>query len=81
MTSGDAGPDILCMDHYPFFEYPAGSNATSSIAGYRANLQVLRTASLRAGVPFWNFFNNVGWTTHSDPTEAQMRWQVFTSLA
>lgn len=42
---------------------------------------MLRAASLRAGVPFWNFFNDVGWSTHSDPTEAQMRWQVFTSLA
>ena len=81
MVAGGAGPDILCMDHYPFFEYPAGSNLTSSVAGYRANLGVLRAESLRAGIPFWNFFNNVGWSTHSDPTEAQMRWQVFTSLA
>ena len=81
MVAGRAGPDILCMDHYPFFEYPAGSNHTSSVAGYRANLGVLRAQSLRAGIPFWNFFNDVGWLRHSDPTEAQMRWQVFTSLA
>ena len=53
MTEGGAGPDILCMDHYPFFEYPAGSNLTSSVAGYRANLQVLRASSLRTGIPFW----------------------------
>jgi hypothetical protein len=24
MAAGGGGPDILCMDHYPFFEYPAG---------------------------------------------------------
>ena len=42
------------MDHYPFFEYPAGSNLTSSVAGYRANLGVLRAAALRANIPFWN---------------------------
>lgn len=81
MTKDGAGPDILCMDHYPFFEFPDGSNSTVSVAGYRANLGILREASLEIGVPFWNFFNDVGWATHSDPTEAQMRWQVFTSLA
>ena len=41
----------------------------------------MRMASLRAGVPFWNFFNLEGFGGHPDPTEAQLRWQVFTSLA
>ena len=41
-------------DYYPFFEFPSGSNLSTSIAGYRAALGVLRSASLRANVPFWN---------------------------
>lgn len=65
----------------PFFELPPGSNHGNSIAGYRANLNVMRMASLRARVPFWNFFNVEGFGGHPDPTEAQLRWQVFTSLA
>ena len=30
---------------------------------------------------FWNFFNAMPFGGHSDPTEAQIRWQIFTSLA
>ena len=56
MAAADAGPDVLCADYYPFFEFPSGSNLTTSIAGYRAALGVLRAVSLRANVPFWNFF-------------------------
>ena len=41
-------------DYYPFFEFPSGSNLSTSIAGYRAALGVLRSVSLRANVPFWN---------------------------
>ena len=88
--------DVLCMDHYPTFEYSTAYNwsmystapvatrgiLVESLPGYRANLGVMRAASLRVGVPFWNFFKavQVG-DVDSDPTEAQLRWQVFTSLA
>jgi hypothetical protein len=30
---------------------------------------------------FWNFFNAMPFGGHSDPSEAQIRWQIFTSLA
>jgi hypothetical protein len=79
MTSG---LDILCFDHYPYFEEAlTGVNDQSSPAGYRANLGVVRAASLRAGVPFWNYFNVLPFGDHSDPTAAQLSWQMFTSLA
>jgi hypothetical protein len=80
-TGGGGGPNILSTDHYPFFELPVGSNSSTSIAGYRANLGVLRVVSLRLRVPFWNFFNVEGFGGHPDPTEAEIRWQVYTSLA
>lgn len=36
---------------------------------------------MKAGIPFWNFFNCIGYGRHFDPTEAQLRWQIYTSLA
>ena len=50
-------------------------------AGYCRCLEVMRAQSVAAGIPFWNFFNTMPFAAHSDPTEAQLRWQMFTSLA
>jgi len=58
----DDAPLCSGMDFYPTFEYSTGSNWSDSsrgrllesLPGYRANLGVIRAASLRAGVPFWN---------------------------
>jgi hypothetical protein len=52
-----------------------------SRTGYCENLAVLREAALEKGIPFWNFFNVMPFGRHSDPTEAQIRWQVYTSIA
>lgn len=69
-------PDVLSMDHYPLFRPDRDGRD-----GYRRNLEAMRRASLAAGVPFWNFFNAMPYGPHTDPTEAQMRWQVSTSVA
>ncbi len=69
-------PDVLSMDHYPIFRPEADGRD-----GYRRNLAVMRRESLKAGIPFWNFFNTMPYGPHTDPTEAQLRWQIFTSLA
>lgn len=71
----EVGPDVLSMDHYPHFLPQADGRA-----GYCDNLEVFRRQSLTAGIPFWNFFNTMPLGDHSDPTEAQLRWQIFTSL-
>ena len=68
--------DVLSMDHYPIFK-PDGDGRD----GYCADLAVMREHSLRKGIPFWNFFNIMPYGPHTDPTESQVRWQVFTSLA
>jgi hypothetical protein len=70
------GPDVLSMDHYPQFRRDRDGRDA-----YCRNLEVLRRQSLAAGIPFWNFFNSMPYGPHTDPTEAQLRWQVFTSLA
>ncbi len=69
-------PDVLSMDHYPMFRPDADGRDT-----YCQNLEVMRKESLAADVPFWNFFNTMPFGPHSDPTEAQLRWQIYTSLA
>ena len=69
-------PDVLCMDHYPTMKPGADSRAA-----YCANLDVLRKYALRDRVPFWNFFNCMPFGPHADPTESQLRWQIYTSLA
>jgi hypothetical protein len=75
-------PDILCFDHYPLF-YEGSDVAPGNVsqAGYLRNLAVFRSASLAAGIPFWNFFNSMPFNARPDVTEAQLRWQVFSSLA
>jgi hypothetical protein len=72
----EVNPDVLSMDHYPHFLPNADGRAA-----YCENLQVMRQQSLAANLPFWNFFNTMPYGDHSDPTEAQLRWQVFTSVA
>ncbi|MBM3499226.1 MAG: hypothetical protein FJX74_11215 [Armatimonadetes bacterium] len=68
--------DVLSMDHYPVMK-PSGNSRES----YGANLEVMRKYSQQRGIPFWNFFNTMPYGPHFDPTEADLRWQVFTSLA
>ena len=64
------------MDHYQRFSPEADGRD-----GYCQNLEVMREQSLAAGVPFWNFFNTMPYGSHTDPTEAQLRWQINASLA
>lgn len=52
-----------------------------SRAGYCENLELFRDVAQEKGIPFWNFFNVMPFGRHSDPTEAQLRWQVYTSIA
>ena len=68
--------DVLSMDHYPLMTPTADGRDA-----YCANLETMRTHALRKGIPHWNFFNVMPFGPHTDPTEAQVRWQVFTSLA
>ena len=69
-------PEVLSMDHYPQF-HPGRDGRE----GYCGNLEIFRTVSQEAGIPFWNFFNTMPYGPHTDPTEGQLRWQINTSLA
>lgn len=68
--------DVLSMDHYPIMRPDSDSRSS-----YCKNLEVMRKYSLHREIPFWNFFNSMPFGSHYDPTEAQLRWQIYTSIA
>jgi hypothetical protein len=72
----EVDPDVLCMDHYPMM-----TPTSDGRKGYCDDLRVMRKYSLEKKIPFWNFFNTMPYGPHFDPTEAQLRWQIYTSLA
>lgn len=72
----ETGIDVLSMDYYPMMTPTADGRE-----GYCGNLAAMRKYSLEQGIPFWNFFNTMPFGPHHDPTEAQIRWQVYTSVA
>jgi hypothetical protein len=67
---------LLSFDHYPIMKPGVDDRAR-----YLVSLEVTRDVALRHGVNFWNFFNTMPYGPHSDPTEGQLRWQVYTSIA
>ncbi len=68
--------DVLSMDHYP--QMQPGADWRDS---YCLTLEAMRKHSVRKGIPFWNLFNSMPQLSLYDPTESQLRWQIFTSLA
>ena len=63
-----------------FWVDPPADEGADGRDGYCADLAVMRDVALEHGVPFWNFFNVMPYGPHTDPTEAQLRWQIFASL-
>lgn len=68
--------DVLSVDHYPIFKPNQDTRDR-----YCRNLETIRRHSLKADIPFWNYFNVMPFGPHTDPTEAQIRWQIYTSLS
>ncbi len=69
-------PEVLSMDHYPLMR-PGGDTRQA----YCDNLECFRKHALTANIPFWNYFYCMPFNDRLDPTEAQIRWQIFTSVA
>src|SRR5439155_20970210 len=67
-------PKLLSFDHYALVE--AGERP-----GYFENLEVIRREALRAEVPFASILLATPHGAYRDPSEADLRWQVYTSLA
>ena len=68
-------PSLLSYDHYSFF--------TEGDRGqYFLNLAMIRQAAMDGGLPFVNVVQAVAWRDNwRAPTEGEMRWLTYTSLA
>lgn len=69
-------PEVLCFDLDPVFGPPKDDRAV-----WCGNLAEIRSRALDSGVPFWVFFRARARAGADEPTEAEIRWQVFTSIA
>ncbi len=71
--------DVLSFDIYPF---GVGSGHSGS---YFYNLEIIRDAALRAGIPYWvivqSFEVELGEFRRRLPSDSTLRMQVFSSLA
>ncbi len=68
-------PPILSYDHYALME---GGGMGGK---YFANLESVRRAALKHKLPFWNIVATVGCLNFREISPADLRFEVFTSLA
>jgi hypothetical protein len=68
-------PPILCYDHYALLEGGALRGE------YFANLEAVRHAGLKHNLPFWNIVLTAAHFNYREPTAADLRFQVYTTLA
>ena len=71
----DCRPPILSYDHYAMME---GGGLRP---GYFGNLDAMRKAAKAHDLPFWNIVLSVAHFNYREPTDADLRFQVYTSLA
>lgn len=68
-------PSFISYDHYALMD--DGSLRPS----YFPNLEAVRSAALRHNLPFWNIVLGNAHFHYAEPTEAGLRFQLYTTLA
>ena len=68
-------PTALSYDHYAMMEGGTLRN------GYWQNLASMRAAAKKCGRPFWNIVLSVAHFNYREPSAADLRFQVYTTLA
>ncbi|MDP7204981.1 MAG: hypothetical protein QGH11_05410 [Pirellulaceae bacterium] len=77
-------PAVISFDHYPLFRPDKdgqSARTTKSRKLYYEKLAVIRKHALERDIPFWNYFNAVPFGPHTEPTAAQLRWQIYSSIS
>jgi hypothetical protein len=69
-------PPVLSYDHYSILE---GGGFRGDL--YFSNLESMRKAAIKHNLPFWQIVLSLGCLNFREPTPADMRFQVYTSLA
>ncbi|HIE52187.1 MAG TPA: hypothetical protein EYP85_10545 [Armatimonadetes bacterium] len=67
-------PRVLSYDHYALLK-------DHDRPDFFLNLEIIRRASLRHGVPFWYILLSTPHGGYRDPSEGDLRWQVYSALA
>ena len=67
-------PDVMMFDIYPFQDRDGVANI------YLHNMQVVRQASLKAGLPYWVFVQSYEGRNRRLSSDSDYRMQVFSSL-
>ena len=68
-------PAFISYDHYALMD------DGSLRGGYFKNLEVVRAAALRHGIPFWNIVLSNTHFNYAEPSPAGFRFQLYTTLA
>lgn len=68
-------PTVLSYDHYALMDDGSLRN------GYWQNLEQMRGVGLKHRLPFWNIVLTVAHFNYREPTAADLRFQVYTTLA
>jgi hypothetical protein len=73
-------PDLLSYDYYNFMRKPNGEAEDHGM--YFVNLSLVRDVARAARIPFCNIIQSCTFDkTFRCPTESELRWQVYTTLA
>ena len=68
-------PTYISYDHYTLYD-----DGSMNDSFYR-NLEVIRKASVKHDIPFWNIIQSVSFANWSDPTPAGLSVQAYSTLA
>lgn len=68
-------PRFISYDHYALMD------DGSLRKGYFQNLEAVRSTAMRNSIPFWNIVLSNAHFRYAEPTEAGLRFQLFTTLA
>ena len=68
-------PTVLSYDHYALMDDGSLRN------GYWQNLEQMRAAAVKNKLPFWNIVLSVAHFNYREPTAADLRFEVYSTLA
>lgn len=69
------------LDLFSYDCYAQMNEGDAGVEQYFSNLKVFSNAALKAGIPLWNTVLSVGHFKYRCPSEDDLRWQFFTSIA
>lgn len=69
-------PEVLCFDYFAGFAPDHDTRGE-----FTANLETMHATAAANGIPFWNFIRAMAYDQDAAPTEAQLKWQLWTSVA